>query len=118
MNSDKEEKENHLLDGNTTSSTILDADRISFSKPSNITISLTGDPLSFNVGESNYSKHKIQPYHIWEEYNLNPWDADIVKRVLRTKKVKGTTKKKARIQDYEKIIHVCQYRLSKLNEDE
>jgi len=78
----------------------------------------SSDPLSHNIGESNYSKHKIQPYHIWEEYNLNPWDADIIKRVLRTKKVKGMTKRKARIMDYEKIIHICQYRLSKLKDNE
>ena len=40
---------------------------------------------SYNVGKSDYSKHTIQPWDIWKEYNLNPWDADIVKRVLRSK---------------------------------
>ena len=39
-----------------------------------------------NVGNSDYAQHKIQPWDIWLEYKLNPWDADIVKRVLRTKK--------------------------------
>lgn len=39
----------------------------------------------YNIGKSDYSKHAIQPWDIWKEYNLNPWDADIVKRVLRTK---------------------------------
>ena len=38
-----------------------------------------------NVGASDYSKHFIQPWSIWIDYALNPWDADIVKRVLRTK---------------------------------
>ncbi len=40
---------------------------------------------SYNVGKSDYAKCKIQPWDIWLEYNLNPWDADIVKRVLRNK---------------------------------
>jgi len=74
------------------------------------------DIMSFNIGESNYSTKKIQPWHIWEEYNLNPWDADIVKRVLRTKKQPGKTLVKSRIEDYQKIIHDCQYRIKKLEE--
>lgn len=68
------------------------------------------DVRSHNVGTSNYSKHKIQPWDIWKEYSLNPWDADIVKRVLRTKY------DNSRILDYEKIIHVCQERISQLKE--
>ena len=40
------------------------------------------DIREYNVGNSDYSKHKIQPWDIWREYNLNPWDADIVKRIL------------------------------------
>ena len=60
------------------------------------------DVRSYNVGQSDYSKHKIQPWDIWLEYNLNPWDADIIKRVLRTKETDS------RKLDYEKIIHVTQ----------
>ena len=33
-----------------------------------------------NVGNSNYAKHLTQPWSIWIDYNLNAWDADIVKR--------------------------------------
>ena len=66
------------------------------------------DVRSYNIGESNYSKHKIQPWDIWEEYELNPWDADIVKRVLRTKKGND------RVMDYEKIIHICKERIRQL----
>lgn len=62
----------------------------------------------YNIGKSDYSKHKIQPWDIWLEYSLNPWDADIVKRVLRTKE--GEDRK----LDYEKIIHVCQERIRQL----
>lgn len=66
---------------------------------------------SYNVGKSDYSKHKIQPWDIWKEYNLNPWDADIVKRVLRSKE--GA----ARTLDYEKIIHICKYRIAELSKE-
>lgn len=66
---------------------------------------------SYNVGKSDYSKHAIQPWDIWKEYNLNPWDADIVKRVLRSKEGE------ARTLDYEKIIHICKYRIAELSKD-
>ena len=62
----------------------------------------------YNVGASDYAKHKIQPWDIYLEYNLNPWDADIVKRVLRTKKTD------TRIMDYEKIIHTCKERIRQI----
>lgn len=42
---------------------------------------------------------------------LNPWDADIVKRVLRTKEGE------ARTLDYEKIIHICKYRIAELSKE-
>lgn len=63
---------------------------------------------SYNVGTSDYSKRLIQPWSIWQAYNLNPWDADIVKRVLRNKKGES------RIMDYEKIIHICNERIRQL----
>lgn len=62
-----------------------------------------------NVGNSDYAQHKIQPWDIWLEYKLNPWDADIVKRVLRTKKGES------RRTDYEKIIHICQERIRQID---
>lgn len=70
--------------------------------------------MSYNVGNSDYSKRKIQPWDIWEEYKLNPWDADIVKRVLRTKEEPGMTPQEARIMDYEKIIHICKKRIDQI----
>ena len=69
------------------------------------------DIRSFNIGKSNYSKHLIQPWSIWIDWNLNAFDADIVKRVLRTKEGES------RVQDYEKIIHICNERIRQLNED-
>lgn len=68
------------------------------------------DVRSHNVGASDYSKHTIQPWDIWMEYHLNPWDADIVKRVLRTKSTDS------RRMDYEKIIHICEERIRQLDE--
>lgn len=67
---------------------------------------------AFNVGESDYAKHIIQPWAIWQEYQLNPWDADIVKRVLRTKRGES------RVKDYQKIIHICQERIRQIEHEE
>lgn len=67
------------------------------------------DIRNFNVGNSNYSKHIIQPWSIWIDWDLNAWDADIVKRVLRTKKGES------RRMDYEKIIHDCNERIRQLD---
>lgn len=69
------------------------------------------DTRDYNVGLSDYSKHLIQPWAIWLEYDLNAWDADIVKRVLRTKKGES------RESDYNKIIHDCKERLRQLKEE-
>lgn len=69
---------------------------------------IDADTRSHNVGASDYSKHLFQPWTAWIEYNLNAFDADILKRVLRTKKGED------RITDYEKIIHICQERIRQL----
>jgi len=61
-----------------------------------------------NVGESNYADHAIQPWDIWKEYDLNPWDADVIKRILRTKKNND------RVMDYRKIIHICEERIHQI----
>lgn len=67
-----------------------------------------------NVGNSDYSNHTIQPWSIWLDYNLNAWDADIVKRILRTKLEQGLSEQEARIMDYDKIIHICKERKRQL----
>jgi len=64
---------------------------------------------SYNRGASDYSRHIIQPWTIWQDYNLNPWDADIVKRILRTKH--GDSRR----LDYEKIIHICEERIRQID---
>ena len=70
------------------------------------------DIRTYNVGASDYAQHKIQPWDIYLEYNLNPWDADIIKRVLRDKPTDG------RKLDYEKIIHICKERIRQLENEE
>jgi hypothetical protein len=74
----------------------------------------TPEHRDMNVGASNYAEHAIQPWDIWLEYQLNPWDADIVKRIVRTKVEGGMEPDEARILDYEKIIHICQERISQI----
>ena len=63
---------------------------------------------SANVGNSDYSQHFIQPWTIWLDAILNGFDADIIKRVLRTKA--GDSRK----MDYEKIIHICKERIRQI----
>lgn len=70
-----------------------------------------------NVGKSNYSKHTIQPWSIWIDYELNAWDADIVKRILRTKDEPDMSPEQARIMDYQKIKHICDERIRQIELD-
>lgn len=70
----------------------------------------------YNIGSSNYAAMKIQPWDVWRAWDLNPWDADIVKRIARTKNIPGMSIQEARIEDYEKIIHNCKERISQLKE--
>ena len=67
---------------------------------------------SYNRGASDYSQHIIQPWSIWQDYQLNPWDADIVKRVLRHKE--GDSRR----LDYEKIIQICEERIRQIDLEE
>ena len=65
------------------------------------------DIRSYNVGNSNYSRHSIQPWDIWIDWRLDSFHGDIVKRTLRTKQEPGMSPTEARILDYEKIKHIC-----------
>ena len=64
---------------------------------------------SYNVGKSDYSDRVIQPWSVWLDWNLNPWDADIVKRICRHKEGENE------IQKYEKIKHICEERLRQIS---
>lgn len=71
---------------------------------------MTEDVRSYNVGASDYSKHKYQSWDFWLTFRLNPFDADLCKRTLRTKQTDG------RLLDYKKIKHICGERIRQLNE--
>ena len=77
-----------------------------------------GSIRNHNVGNSNYAKMPAgyQPWDLWKVYHMNPWDADILKRLLRTKVEPGMTPQESRKLDYEKIIHVCQERINQIDE--
>ena len=71
-----------------------------------------------HVGNSNYSQMPkgYQPWDLWKIFHMNPFDADILKRLLRTKTEPGMTPQEARKLDYEKIIHICQERINQIDE--
>ena len=71
---------------------------------------------AYNVGSSNYSSMKIQPWDVWRAWKLDPWDADVVKRISRTKEIPGKSFEEARIEDYEKIKHICDEKIYQLKE--
>ena len=60
----------------------------------------------YNIGKSNYAKHKVQPWEIWTEYKLDPFRADLIKRTLRTKEEEGMSLRETKIQDLEKMQHI------------
>ena len=73
-------------------------------------INNTDKVRNYNVGNSNYANHVIQPWSIWLDYpELSSFDHDIIKRVLRTKI--GETRR----LDYEKIIHICKECIRQIN---
>jgi len=70
------------------------------------------DVRSYNIGSSDYSKHKFQSWSFWILFRLNPWDADIIKRVLRVKKTDG------RLLDIKKIRHIALERIRQFQNNE
>jgi hypothetical protein len=62
------------------------------------------DVKSYNIGTSNYSQMKIQPWDIFEAHpHLNYWECDIIKRILRSKS--GDS----RLMDYKKCRHIIDF---------
>ena len=78
----------------------------------------TKDTRNYNIGNSNYSSMPkgYQPWDLWKIFHMNPFDADILKRLLRTKIEPGMTPQESRKLDYQKIIHVCQERINQIDE--
>lgn len=78
----------------------------------------TEETRNHNIGNSNYSSMPkgYQPWDLWKIYHMNPWDADIQKRLLRIKAEPGMTMAESRKLDYQKIIHICQERINQIDE--
>ena len=74
-------------------------------------------PLSYNIGSSNYAQMTIQPWEVWEAWNLNPWEADVVKRIARTKKIEGKSELESKLEDWQKIEHIAKFMINKLNKE-
>ena len=68
-----------------------------------------------NVGSSNYADYSIQPWDIWRVYNLDPWRADIIKRILRTKAIPTKSMTESKLEDLHKIKHICDELIAQLN---
>lgn len=76
---------------------------------------LHNEVRNYHIGSSDYSFKIIQPWSVWIDWNLNPWDADIVKRIERKKEIPGMTETESRIEDYKKIKHICDERIRQLS---
>lgn len=63
--------------------------------------------LQKQEGGNHYKEKKIQPWEIIEEYNLDFWEGNILKYLLR--------QKDNRLLDLKKIIHYTEYCIYKLN---
>lgn len=80
-----------------------------------IELGIIPDPNHFNdirknnVGESDYHERLIQPWAIWMDWKLDPWEADIIKRIGRNKSTEDYFVR------FKKIIHICEEKLRQLN---
>ncbi len=70
------------------------------------------ETLSTNVGASDYSDKPIQPWEIWVALELDPFRADLVKRLLRKKAEGGMSLKESRILDLKKMQHIITHMIS------
>lgn len=75
------------------------------------------DVQSKNVGTSNYAEQKIQPWDVFRAHQeLNYWEGDIIKRVLREKGTTPEEKRENKRMDLNKIIHCCEYLIANFDE--
>ena len=63
--------------------------------------------MSKQYGGSHYKGHKIQPWEIWEAYDMNGWEASALKYLLRHK-YKGDS-----MGDLMKAKHNIEYLMAK-----
>ena len=65
-------------------------------------------PSMNQIGGEHY-KLKIQPYHFIMENNLNFFQGNVIKYVVRYQKKNGK-------EDLEKIIHYCELEIERMRE--
>jgi hypothetical protein len=58
--------------------------------------------MTKQIGGDHYVKHKIQPWDIIEEYDLDFWEGNALKYLLRWKDKDG-------VKDLEKMQHYIEY---------
>lgn len=64
--------------------------------------------MHHNIGKSDYADKSIQPWEVWDAWDLDPWDADIVKRIARNKEGEDP------VLDYHKIKHICDHQIHRI----
>lgn len=70
------------------------------------------DSVSYQVGGNHYVKRKIQPWEIWKAYEMNPWEANALKYLLRYKD-KGKP-----LEDLKKCKHYIEFLINTLEEQD
>ena len=70
------------------------------------------DSVSYQVGGNHYVKRKIQPWEIWKAYEMNPWEANALKYLLRHKD-KGKP-----LEDLKKCRHYIEFLINTLEEQD
>ena len=76
----------------------------------------TVDVMQQQIGGNHYKKHKIQPWHIVDEYNLDYYLGSALKYLLRHKKGTNLTQNEKRIEDLEKAKHYLEKKISLLKQ--
>ena len=70
--------------------------------------------MAKQVGGSHYKKNKIQPWDIIDEYELDFYEGNALKYLLRDKSETDAGKRK---EDLEKAIHYIEKKLTEWNEN-
>lgn len=65
------------------------------------------DVMSTQYGGNHYKERSIQPWEVWEAYDMNGWEASALKYLLRYKD-KGKP-----LEDLHKCLHNIQYLIAK-----
>ena len=73
-------------------------------------MNLKDDVKKRQVGGNHYKK-KIEPWDVIDVYNLNYWEGNAVKYILRDKDPEK------RIEDLEKTIHYLEFEIARLKEE-